>query len=400
MSDKEMKKRWDKIIALESEKEKERKAGLEKNQKLKAYLILSLLQKKTDKNHVLNATEIADAITTYGISAERRSVGRDIMAINEAVLLAHEEALDVDEARELVEDGQETIVYDAMRKGYYYDNLFCDFEDIRLAAECIYAAKFIDEARAERMIEEIICKNISKYQKDEILHDIFVTDRVHTSNTKLYRIIETITEAMRHRVEDDKDDLKTKYKHRPEQISFQYMTYKLEDVTKQVERGEGKEYVVSPHRLMVCDGNYYLLAYNPKSKREKVRMYRVDRMKDVKRIRGSEREGFAEIGEVDLETYTKTHFGMFEGVGENVTIRFTNNLLDAVVDRFGTKGVIYQRHDDKHFTVTTKVYISPQFYGWVFGFGNGAKILKPAKVKREYSELLKKLIGMYEYQER
>ena len=64
MSDKEMKKRWDKIIALESEKEKERKAGLEKNQKLKAYLILSLLQKKTDKNHVLNATEIADAITT------------------------------------------------------------------------------------------------------------------------------------------------------------------------------------------------------------------------------------------------------------------------------------------------------------------------------------------------
>ena len=66
--------------------------------------------------------------------------------------------------------------------------------------------------------------------------------------------------------------------------------------------------------LMVCDGNYYLLDYNPKSKCKKVRMYRVDRMKDVKRIRGSEREGFAEIGEVDLETYTKTHFGMFEGV--------------------------------------------------------------------------------------
>jgi len=129
--------------------------GLSKDQKLKAYLILNWLQKKTDKNHVLNATEIADAITTYGISAERRSVGRDIMAINEAVLLAHEEALDVDEAREMVEDGQETIVYDPVRKGYYYDNLFCDFEDIRLVAECIYAAKFIDEKRAEKMIEEI-----------------------------------------------------------------------------------------------------------------------------------------------------------------------------------------------------------------------------------------------------
>ena len=372
--------------------------GRQNDQKLKAFLILNWLQKKTDKNHVLNATEIADAITTFGISAERRSVGRDIEAINEAVLLAQEEALDVTEAHEMVEDGQKTIIYDPVRKGYYYDNLFCDFEDIRLVAECIYAAKFIDEKRAERMIEEIVCKNISEHQKEEILRDIFVTDRVHTSNTQLYRIIETITEAMRHRVVDDVDDAKTKYKHRPEQISFQYMTYTLGDLNKQVERGHGAEYVVSPYRLMVCDGNYYLLAYNSKSKREKILMYRVDRMKDVKRIRGSEREGYEEISKVDLETYTKTHFGMFEGEGENVTIRFTNNLLDAVVDRFGTKGVIYQALDRNHFTVTTKVYLSPQFYGWVFGFGNQVKILRPAKVKQEYAEQLKNLIGMYEYQ--
>jgi hypothetical protein len=366
---------------------------------MKAYLILNWLQKKTDKNHVLNATEIALEIERYGISAERRSVGRDIDAINTAVLLANDEALDVDEARELVDDGQKTIVYDPVRKGYYYDNLFCDFEDIRLVAECIYAAKFIDEKRAERMIEEIVCKNISEHQKEEILRDIFVTDRVHTSNTQLYRIIETITEAMRHRVVDDVDDAKTKYKHRPEQISFQYMTYTLGDLSKQVERGHGAEYVVSPYRLMVCDGNYYLLAYNSKSKREKVLMYRVDRMKDVKRIRGSEREGYEEISKVDLETYTKTHFGMFEGEGENVTIRFTNNLLDAVVDRFGTKGVIYQAHDTTHFTVTTKVYLSQQFYGWLFGFGNRAKVLRPTKVKQEYAEQLKKLLGMYEHQE-
>lgn len=373
--------------------------GLSKDQKLKAYLILDYLQKKTDKNHVMNAAEIADAIVTYGISAERRSVGRDIEAINEAVLLAHEEALDVEEAREMVADGQKTIVYDTVHKGYYYDNLFCDFEDIRLVAECIYAAKFIDEKRAEKMIEEIVCQNISEHQKEEIMRDIFVTDRVRTSNTKLYRIIETITEAMRHRLEDDVDDTKTKYKHRPEQISFQYMTYTLEDLSKQVERGHGAEYVVSPYRLMVCDGNYYLLAYNANAKREKVLMYRVDRMKDVKRIRGSEREGYQEISKIDLETYTKTHFGMFEGECENVTMRFTNNLLDAVVDRFGTKGVIYRTCDKNHFTVTTKIHLSRQFYGWVFGFGNRAKIMSPPKVKQEFEDELQTIIGMYTYKE-
>jgi hypothetical protein len=335
----------------------------------------------------------------YGISAERRSVGRDIDAINVAVLLAHGEALTVDEAHELVEDGQKTIVYDAVKKGYYYDNLFFDFEDIRLVAECIYAAKFIDEKRAERLIDEIVCKNISEHQKEEILRDIFVTDRVRTSNTKLYRVIETITEAMRHRVVDDVDDAKTKYQHRPEQISFQYMTYTLKDLEKQVERGHGSEYVVSPHRLMVCDGNYYLLAYNPKAKKDKVRMYRVDRMKDVKRIRGSEREGYDEINQIDLETYTKTHFNMFVGEGENVTIRFTNDMLDAIVDRFGTKGVIYQAHDKGHFTITTRVHLSQPFYGWLFSFSNKAKVLSPAKVQEQYAEQLQKLLEMYQPQE-
>ena len=379
----------------EAEDEKKKKAGLHKDQKLKAYLILDWLQKKTDRNHVLNATEIAADMERYGISAERRSVGRDIEAINTAVLLAHGEAIDIDEAHELVEDGQETIVYDPVLKGYYYDNLFCDFEDIRMVAECIYASKFIDEARAEKMIDEIVCRNISEHQRKEILRDVFVTDRVRTSNTKLYRVIETITEAMRLRTEDDEDDPKNKYKHAPEQISFQYMTYTLKDLKKQVERGHGTEYVVSPHRLMVCDGNYYLLAYNPKAKKDKVRTYRIDRMQNVKRIRGSEREGYAEINEIDLETYTKTHFNMFGGEGETVTIRFTNDLLDAIVDRFGTKNVIYQAHDKKHFTVTTRVHLSQPFYGWLFGFGNKAMVLSPASVQEEYAEQLQKLIGMY-----
>lgn len=380
--------------------EKKSIGGIRPEQKLKSFLILDWMKKNTDRFHTKNADKIAATISDgYGIPAERRSVYRDIDAINAVVLIAHGDAADFEEAVELVQDGQETIVYDATRKGYYYDNVFCDFEDIRLAAECIYAAKFIDKARADRIIEEIICKDISKYQKKDIMRDIFVSDRVRTSNKTLYRIIETITEAMRHRVEDDADDLKTKYKHRPEQISFQYTTYKLNDLKQQAERAKGAEYIVSPYRLMVCDGNYYLLAYNMAAKRDKVRMYRVDRMKNVKRIKGSEREGFEEVEKIDLETYTKTHFGMYSGVGENVTIRFTNDLLDAVVDRFGTKDVIYRECDKNHFEITTRVHVSPPFYGWVFGFGNKAKILSPAHVVEKYKEYLKKVFDMHEKEE-
>lgn len=375
--------------------DEKKKRGMQLNQKMKAYLILDHLQKKTDKFHVMNADQIADAISEdYGISAERRSVYRDIDAINAAILLAHGDASDIEEANELVADGQVSIVYDAALKGYYYDNIFVDFEDIRLAVECIYAAKFIDKARAEKIIEEIICKGISDYQIADVKRDIFVSDRVRTSNRTLYRTIETITEAMKHRSVDDPDD-KKKYKHRPEQISFQYLTHTLGNVENEIERGKGKEYVVSPYRLMVCDGNYYLLAYNANLKKNKVRTYRVDRMRNVKRIKDSEREGWTEIQEIDLETYTQTHFNMFEGDSELVTIRFTNDLLDAIIDRFGTKNARYYACDKGHFTVTTRVNLSNPFYGWVFAFGNKAKIINPPKAIDEFSSLITSLSGMY-----
>ena len=376
------------------------KRGLQPEQKLKAYLVLELLRRQTDRFHPMCADVIAEKIKDeYGISAERRSIYRDIDAINEAVLIAHGEARNIKEAKELVEGGMITIPYSASnyakeKKGYYFDNLFCDFEDIRLAAECIYSAKFIDKARADKIIDEIICKDISKYQRDEIVGDIFVSDRARTTNKHLWKAIEIIREAMYHRTEDDEDD-KKKYKHRPEQISFQYLTHTLGNIENEIERGKGAEYVVSPYRLMACDGNFYLLAYNAKEKRHKVRTYRVDRMRNVKRIKGSEREGWEEVKQIDLETYTQTHFNMFTGDSELVTIRFTNDLLDSIIDRFGSKNARYLAYDKKHFTVTTRIHLSPPFYGWVFGFGKKAKIISPQKAVDEMTKTIETLSGMY-----
>lgn len=379
--------------------EEKKKKGLLPEQKLKSYLILDWLKKNTDRNHTYNADYIADVISEdYGISAERRSVYRDIDAINEAVLLAHEEAFDIEEARELVESGQRTIVYDAASKGYYYDNVFCDFDDIRLAAEAIYSAKFIDKASADRLVKELIFQNISIHQQADIKDDIFVSDRVRTANKHLWKTIETIREAMRNRDKDDIDDAK-KYKHRPEQISFQYLTHSLGNVNNEIERGRGAEYIVSPYKLMFSDGNFYLLAYNAKSKRNKVLTYRVDRMRNVKRIKGSEREGWEEVKQIDLETYTQTHFNMFAGDSELVTIRFTNDLLDSIIDRFGTKNARYVSYDKNHFTVTTRIHLSNPFYGWVFAFGNKAKIIGSQRAVDDFAKLVNSLSNMYKPEE-
>ena len=135
------------------------------------------------------------------------------------------------------------------------------------------------------------------------------------------------------------------------------------------------------------------MAYNDYVK--DLRTYRVDRMKDVKLL-GIEREGKEVFNKINLKNYTQRVFSMFGGEQQVITIQFINSLLDAVVDRFGKKGILYNVVDDKHFSITAPVEISDQFYGWVLGFGNKAKILKPQKVVEGFTEYLDKIRNMYE----
>jgi predicted DNA-binding transcriptional regulator YafY len=66
------------------------------------------------------------------------------------------------------------------------------------------------------------------------------------------------------------------------------------------------------------------------------------------------------------------------------------------VDRFGTRDVIYSQDDDKHFTAVIHVSVSPQFYGWLCGFGNRVKILSPSSATEKFKQYLDKMRGMYE----
>lgn len=166
----------------------------------------------------------------------------------------------------------------------------------------------------------------------------------------------------------------------------------IREMSKQVERRHGARYTLSPFQLLINDGNYYLLAFDDYS--QEMRTYRVDRMKDI-RFTGEPRDGEEVFKQIDLKTYTKRVFSMYGGEQRLVEIRFINPLLDAVVDRFGTKDVQYAKVDDTHFSVTAKVEISDQFFGWILGFGKKAKLLYPADVIDQFRGYTDKIREMY-----
>lgn len=369
------------------------KRGKQTDQKLKPYVVLQYLLKYSDDNHPKSAYDIIGYLENCGIPAERRSIYRDIEDINRIMLMLQED-IDLEEVDMMIAEAEEsgdddeinelkTILYDKHKKGFYVRQRKFEPNDIRLLAECVYAAKFIAEGQAERLVD-VVCEFVSEAQAKKIRHNAFLTDRVKTDNKSVLNNLSTINEAMSRHIDGET--------HSPEKISFKYTKYSVADIGTQVERRKGERYIVSPYQLLINDGNYYLLAFDDRY--QKMRTYRVDRMKDI-RFTGAPRDGEEVFEGIDLKTYTKRVFSMYGGEQKLVEIRFINPLLDAVVDRFGTKDIQYARVDDKHFSVTAKVEISDQFFGWILGFGKKAKLLYPEVVIDQFKAYLDKIREIY-----
>jgi len=118
-------------------------------------------------------------------------------------------------------------------------------------------------------------------------------------------------------------------------------------------------------------------------------------MKDVQII-NELREGEKEFAQIDLNTYARRVFSMYNGKTERVTMRFITPLLDTAIDRFGTTpDVFYMPKDKNHFLVSANVDISNQFFGWICGFGKKAKIISPDNVVEQMKNYLETLKSLY-----
>lgn len=360
-------------------------SGKKNNQRMKPYLVLQYLLKYSDENHPVSAKQIAGYLQEAGIDAERRGIYKDIEEINKAMLMA-ERDMYLDEAEEeLDEYGDESkyIVYDASKKGFYVRERRYEFDEIRLAAETIYASRYLTERESKTLVD-VVCSFVSDYQAEQIKHDVFLTDRIKTDNKHTFSNIATINAAMSKELDGKK--------HTPEKITFKYLKYTISDLKQQVERRHGDRYSVSPYVLLLNNGNYYLYAFDDKY--QDMRTYRVDRMRDV-RLTGQPRDGAKVFAAVNMKDYTQRTFSMFGGKLERVKIRFPNNMLDSVIDRFGTSGAQYVRADEKHFTVSVQVEVSEQFFGWLCGYGKKAKLIGPEKVVESYKKHLESLRNSY-----
>ena len=336
------------------------------HKKSRPLYIANYIRAKSDADHWVSQKEIMDYLyNEYEIMPDRKTIKRDI------AMLRDEMGMDIEEEA---------------YKGYRLLSREFELDDLKILAECVYAAKFISEEKSKDLID-VLCSFCSENQEKRLKRDVYLCDRIKTSENKTLRTINTIREAM------EPQRWPSEFQ-RGRKITFRYMTHSIADVHKVVDKHDGKLYTVNPYQLVINDGNYYLIGFADDV--ESLRTYRIDRMRDVSLLDEKRNMRGEWSTRRDMKAYIRQTFSMFGGEKEKVTIRFENSLLDTVIDKFGVGfGAEYIPDGDNHFVVTTNVSVSDQFYAWVCGFGTKAKIVAPEKEVQNFKKYLSDIANQY-----
>lgn len=329
-------------------------------QKQKLLYVLKCFMEKTDETHGVTVQDIIAYLDSYSITAERKSIYDDI--------------------KTLIDFGVDICSTKTKTVQYYVASRDFELYELKLLVDAVQSSKFISHKKSNGLIKKL--ENLtSENEAKKLQRQVVVANRVKTINEKVKYNIDSIHEAI---------SLGCK-------ISFYYFQWEIsgDNAQKIVKkrRNNGERYVVSPWALSWDDENYYLIAYD--SKAEKIKHYRVDKMESVQTLHNEKRDGKAVFSKIDIATYSKQVFTMFGGELSDVKIRFDNSLCGVVVDRF-SKNVFISLNDDGTFDLSTKVMLSPTFYGWLFSFADKAKIISPKSAKDEFVRYVKDVMKNYE----
>lgn len=319
------------------------------NQKYKLYYLLEYFHKYTDEEHSVTVAQLIDYLSDLGISAERKSIYRDIEALNSL--------------------GYEIIPMHNKRFSYYLAQRDFEIAELRTLVDAVASSRFITKKKSAELIKKLESLT-NVYAAKRLNAQVYVTNRIKSSNESIYYNVDAIHNAIA-------DNSK---------ITFKYYDWDMNK--RRVLRHGGKVYDVSPWALVWNNENYYLVAYN--SEVGKLRHYRVDRMLHISQT-DEKREGKSVFAEQDTAKYMRKFFGMYDGELTEVTLNCSEEITNTVIDTFGTD-VEFEPLDNGTFNVTVEVAISPVFLSWVFMLGDNVRIVSPERVRGELVTMAKDLV--------
>lgn len=320
---------------------------MDKESKLRPFYLAQMLFAETDEDHYLTTAQLMEKLEKdYGIKSHRQTIPADIEILRTV-------GMDINEVM-------------SSQKRYNLVSREYDLAEIKMLIDAVQSSKFITKKKSEALVEKL-CRLAGRNQADNLKRNIAVEDRIKYDNESILLIVDGINQAI----------------NEGKKISFLYYKY---DVRKEPKlRNDGKPFVFSPHKLVWNGDFYYTVGVFEDGKC--VGVFRIDRIEKRPDILDDAADPFP--ADFDFNRYLQTSFRMFGTDHTKVDLICSNDVMDAMLDKFG-KDVTTYAYDMENFRAEVEVAVSNVFFSWIFGFGGKVRINGPEDVKEKYREMVLK----------
>ena len=327
-----------------------------------SFAILDILRKYTDEDHRLSQKDIIDILKTeYDMTADRKSVKRNITSLME---MGYE--INFSEALRMFPNKDGVLEESYILSDFWLEREFTDGE-LRLLIDSLLFSKHIPYSQCKELVDKLECLS-NQYFKSRIR---FISTLPETSprNKELFYTIEILDEAIA----------------KGKQVAFTYNSYGTD---KKLHPKRDQEYIVNPYQMAATNGRYYLIGnYN---KYDNLANYRLDRITDIRLLDTPVKP----VRQVDgmknglyLPTHMAEHVYMFSGESVPVTFRMKKNILNDVIDWFGTEITFSNETEDE---VTARVTVNwHAMRHWALQYCRHVTVLAPTDLLQVIQDDLK-----------
>ena len=326
-------------------------------QQLKLLYIIEILQKHSDEDHPINATEICEKLDAYGISAERKAIYNDI---------------DV-----LIDFGYDIVKATVPRRGYFMASRHFELPEIYLLCDAVRSAEFITSKKTRELISKLDSM-LSNEQVKKREKRIYIDTRHKFKNEEIYYSIDKINKAIENGVK----------------VAFKYSQRKLTDDRKIL--ANDKVFTVSPYALIWQNDRYYLVG-NIEKYNNLIHL-RLDKIRSVEILDKEPVRHFSEVSEYteffDSADYIAKTFNMYGGELKKVEFTCSRNILDQIVDQFSEDIFVY-KVTEQNFSFSTNALVSEGLISWILQFGKDIEVVSPPELRQMVIKRITDLKELY-----
>jgi predicted DNA-binding transcriptional regulator YafY len=320
------------------------------------FLLLDILQRHTDEEHILTASQLISLLAEeFGVIIERRTLYSNIRILRQA--------------------GYEISGYDENGTGYYLVTRQFDKSEVLMLCNAIHSSHFISSKQSDELIKRIL-HTLSNSQSREFRSQVYLPNRKKTENKQLLYNIGIVSEAIRDR----------------KQISFIYQRY---DKDKKLVPRRKEPYVMEPRFIVYADERPYVIVTSRKY--PAFSHYRLDRMKDTKILT----EPSVPLNRNRIQEayqYASNKLFMFAGQNISAVLRCHISILDQMIDLFGLE-LSTSPQDDDHVVIRIQanrdgiLFLGQQYM-------DAMEILEPQDLREEMIKRMEDRLKAYKMLEK